>query len=45
MDVDMQDNEWELCKENVRPLKSGRRMDVLQDALKNDNSSIRKFIQ
>lgn len=28
------DNEWELCKENIQPLKSGRRMESLKQALK-----------
>lgn len=32
-------NEWELFKENVRPLKRGRKIAILNDALKahNDN--------
>lgn len=27
-------NEWELFKENVRPLKRGRKVEILNDALK-----------
>lgn len=30
-------NEWELFKENVRPLKRGRKIELLNDALKSQN--------
>ena len=38
-------NEWELFKENVRPLKRGRRLELLNDALKphNDNQ-LKKYL-
>lgn len=34
----MASNEWELCKENVVPLKQGRKIDVLQETLKGEHS-------
>ena len=35
-------NEWELFKENVRPLKRGRKVDILNDALKSHNDNFLK---
>lgn len=32
-------NEWELFKENVRPLKRGRKVELLNDALKSHNDN------
>lgn len=32
-------NEWELFKENVRPLKRGRKVGILNDALKSHNDN------
>lgn len=32
-------NEWELYKENVRPLKRGRKVDVLNEALKSQSDN------
>ncbi|KAK4804973.1 hypothetical protein SAY86_004790 [Trapa natans] len=38
-------NEWELFKENVRPLKRGRKIDVLNEALKShSDKEIRKSL-
>ena len=37
-----QDNEWELSKENIKPLKNGRRIGELMSALKQDNTHHRK---
>jgi len=37
MDIDQPaENEWELCKENIQPLKAGRRMESIKQALRND---------
>ena len=45
-DLEMQeDNEWELSKENIQPLKSGRRMESLKQALKRDQVYLEEEIQ
>ena len=36
MEADGEENAWELSKENVQPLKTGRRMGDLRKALKSD---------
>lgn len=40
-----EDNEWELSKENIQPLKSGRRMESLKQALKRDQVYLEEEIQ
>lgn len=35
-------NEWELYKENVRPLKRGRKVSILNDALKSHTHHLLK---
>lgn len=35
-------NEWEVCKENIQPLKQGRIMSDLQAALSTESSMERK---
>ena len=39
------DHEWEKCKENIKPLKGGRRMGEVLAALKNDTSHATKMIE
>ena len=39
MEHDGQDNAWELSKENVQPLKTGRKMRDLQRALQQQDAS------
>ena len=39
-------NEWELYKENVRPLKRGRNVELLNDALRSQtDNSLRKSLR
>jgi len=40
MEVDGEENAWELSKENVQPLKCGRRMGDLRKALKKDTIAL-----
>ena len=40
-----EDNEWELSKENVQPLRSGRRMNDLRKALQKDPAILQSEAQ
>ena len=39
------EHEWEKCKENINPLKTGRRMGEVLAALNTDPSHANKMIQ
>lgn len=45
MDVDNEDNAWELSKENVQPLKTGRRMGDLKKALSSNPHALQQEAQ
>lgn len=46
MDVDINDDDaWELSKENVQPLRSGRHMGDLRKALQKDASALQNDAQ
>jgi len=41
----VEEHEWEKCKENIKPLKGGRRIGEVLAALKNDTEYANKMIQ
>ena len=44
-EVGSEDNAWELSKENIQPLRTGRRMGELRKALSKDTATLEKEAQ